>query len=449
MSKILIIEDDQTFTRILEGYLKKNNYEVSIAHDGKSGLASMIKENFSLVLLDYRLPDFLGTELLDLIKSRNKEIPVIIMTSFHDVKTAVKSIKAGAFDYITKPINPDELLLIIEEVQKKTASLKSHLKIPSVDLISDYFIGKSAASLELTEYIKLVAPTDLSVVLEGESGSGKEYVARRIHYNSKRRAKPFVAIDCGTISQDLAVSELFGHTKGAFTGATENRKGYFESANGGTLFLDEIGNLAKDVQAKLLRAIQERAFQPLGSTRTVTSDLRIIVASNENLWALSENGLFREDLYFRLNEFSIKVPRLAQRKEDLMDLANHFLILASRELNVPASAFDSEVTEVFLNYSWPGNIRELKNLVRRALLLANGAKLNLMHLPQDMVNAPAQNNSTGKEPLNLKMVNEASEKELISSTLKETKYNKSETARLLDIDRKTLYSKIKKYNIDH
>jgi two-component system response regulator HydG len=320
MASILVIEDDLTFSRILEGFLKKHKYSVQLSHKGKDGLKTFTSGVFDLVLVDYRLPDATGMDVLLDIKSTSPEMPVIIMTSFSDIRTAVKAIKAGAFEYITKPVNPDELLMIVSQALKKEKRKIS--EVAAAPVTSSAFVqGKSVQSQQLHDYIRLVAPTDMSVIIEGESGTGKEYVARSIHQYSKRASHTFVAVDCGALSKDLAASELFGHVKGAFTGAMQDKTGQFEMANGGTLFLDEVGNLSYEVQVKLLRAIQERIITPVGSNKEIRVDVRIITATNDDLAESVRKGQFREDLYHRINEFKMRVPALRERNDDVQEFS--------------------------------------------------------------------------------------------------------------------------------
>ncbi len=441
MAHILVVEDDISFSDLIESFLKKNGHTTVAAHKLASGKSLAEKGSFDLVLLDYRLPDGVGLELLSAVHSRNPELPVIIMTSFHDIRTAVRAMRSGAFDYITKPVNPEELLMILNDAF--SGGRKQEGISPDT---SDFIQGEGEASRRLYEYIQLVAPTDMSVILQGESGTGKEQAARMIHRYSKRVTRPFVAIDCGALSNELAGSELFGHTKGAFTGALQDKKGQFEAAHGGTLFLDEVGNLSYEVQMKLLRAIQERVIQPIGSTRSVSVDVRIIAASNDDLLLSVKNGSFREDLYHRLNEFKIKLPSLKERSEDFELFTDYFTRKASEELNKHVLGPDAAVRELFRRYDWPGNLRELKNIIKRAVLLSKEPHFTVDTLPEEMVSAiehPAAN--TGPD---LKAVQAANEKELITQTLQAVKYNKSKAARLLNIDRKTLYYKMSKYNID-
>lgn len=448
MAKILLIEDDRTFSRILEGFLKKNKHEATAAYDGKEGLKAFMGGSYELVLLDYRLPDANGLEMLAEIKNASPQVPVIIMTSFSDIRTAVKAIKAGAFEYITKPVNPDELLMVLQAALKIDGERPEK---PVSGKAGDFVRGKSAISQKLHEHIDLVAPTDLSVIIEGESGTGKEYVARTIHNQSKRSGKSFVAVDCGALSKDLAASELFGHIKGAFTGAVSDKTGQFVAANGGTLFLDEVGNLSYEVQIKLLRAIQERIIQPLGSNKEIKVDVRIITATNDDLKAGVKRGEFREDLYHRLNEFKLKVPSLRERSEDLMEFVSFFRNKANAELKRKTTGFSAEVLETFKAYDWPGNLREMKNVIKRAVLLSGTEEIGIESLPREMIDAvrnPAPDLSHSTTPIyDLKALQEAQERELIIKTLHEVRYNKSKAARILNIDRKTLYLKMEKYGI--
>ncbi|HTM97244.1 MAG TPA: sigma-54 dependent transcriptional regulator [Pedobacter sp.] len=436
MAKILIIEDDTTFAQILEIFLTKNNHQIETVVTVQQSNSILNQQEFDLLLIDYRLPDGTGLDVLKTVREKGIHIPIIIMTSFNDVRTAVKSIQLGAFDYITKPVNPDELLMVItHSLSKPTEQLES----------SQFIKGKSAIADKLYEHISLVAPTDMSVIIQGESGTGKEYAARTLHLQSKRKDKPFVAIDCGALSKDLAASELFGHIKGAFTGAVTDKKGQFEIANGGTLFLDEIGNLSYEVQIKLLRALQERTIQPLGSTKQIAVDVRIIVATNDELIKSVQQGDFREDLYHRINEFKIQLPPLRERGKDLELFINHFVALANIALERDVKSISDDAKSLLLSYDWPGNLRELNNVIKRMVLLSPGHEATLDALPDEMRIAIHQSPITNSS--DLKAINEANEKALIMETLLKVKYNKSQAAKLLNIDRKTLYSKMERYGI--
>lgn len=443
MAKILIIEDDLTFSQLLEGFIKKHGHEPVIVHDVKNALKILSQDEFQLLLIDYRLPDGNGFDILAHVREKGISSPIVIMTSFNDVRTAVKSIQLGAIDYITKPVNPDELLMIIRSaLDKKEVSHQPKNTEAHTDLIK----GKSASAEKLYAHIDLVAPTDMSVIIQGESGTGKEYAARTVHAQSKRSAKPFVAIDCGALSRDLAASELFGHVKGAFTGAVTDKKGQFEFAEGGTLFLDEVGNLSYEVQIKLLRALQERVIQPLGSNKRIAVDVRIITATNDDLLNSIQQGEFREDLYHRLNEFKILLPALRERDKDLELFIAHFIQLSNQELGRNVKGLAPAVKTLLLQYDWPGNLRELKNVIKRMVLLTPGDIAEMESLPDEMILSIKQSPKPGGS--DLKAINESNEKALIIETLIKVKYNKSKAAKLLNIDRKTLYSKIERYEIE-
>ena len=442
MANILLVEDDKTFIQILQGFLVKHGHEVDARNCIRDAVTSIEKKEYELILLDYRLPDGLGLDLIRLLKSRSIKTPVIVITSFNDIRTAVNALKMGAFDYITKPVIPDELLMIINEaINKKVPNQEN-----SLPESRQFIEGNSERSTQLNDYIKLVAPTDVSVIIQGESGTGKEHVARSIHNLSKRSNEPFIAIDCGTLSSELAASELFGHSKGSFTGALHDKKGQFEMADKGTFFLDEVGNLSYDVQVKLLRTLQEKVIQPIGSNRTVKIDIRIIAATNEDLLLKVKNGSFREDLYHRLNEFKIFVPALRERKGDLNEFIRHFITLSNVELEKNVMHVSDEVMQIFTSYEWPGNLRELKNSIKRAVLLTRGVTIEKSVLPEEMVLETFT--GTSESEYDLKALHDSSEKEIIIRTLQNVKYNKSKAALILNIDRKTLYMKLAKYNIE-
>jgi two-component system response regulator HydG len=431
-----------------------------------NALDIMSKEPFNLVLCDFRLEDTDGREMLRKIKISYPETGVIIITGYSDIKLAVELIKMGAFDYITKPLYPDEILNTINkaiEAQKIINQAGSSLaenenKNRDTNIIPEEFVvGKSAASLELIKQIKLVAPTNYSVILNGESGTGKESVAKSIHYNSPRKDKPFIAMDCGSLTKDLAGSEFFGHEKGSFTGALYTKIGHFEMANGGTLFLDEVGNLSYEIQAALLRTVQERKVKRIGSTKEIDLDVRILVATNENLTESIQKGRFREDLFHRFNEFNITVPPVRERGKDIMIFAEHFLKEANAELNRNVSEFAADVVECLMTYNWPGNVRELKNVIRRATLLSEGNEIQLKALPLEIstfAKASAIENALGTTiPVNsnkhdLKSAALEAEYETILNVLREVNFNKSKAAKILNIDRKTLYNKMKAINLE-
>jgi two-component system response regulator HydG len=443
MAKILIVEDDLTFSQLLQGFLQKHGHEIITAASIKDGLKAIAQNTFDLLLLDYRLPDGIGLDVLINARATGSIVPVIIMTSFNDVRTAVNAIQSGAFDYITKPVNPDELLMIMSNAlgEKKEPAAAVQDDQP------EFIKGNSHDSDKLHEHIDVVAPTDMAVLIQGESGTGKEYVARTIHRQSKRKAKPFVAIDCGALSKDLAASELFGHIKGAFTGAIADKKGMFEYADGGTLFLDEVGNLSYDVQVKLLRALQEKTIQPLGSNKQVPVNVRIITATNDDLVNSVSGGDFRQDLYHRINEFKIQLAPLRARGNDIDIFIRHFIKLANTELDRKVNNLSSEAKEILHKYDWPGNLRELKNVIKRMVLLSHDDIAGVDTMPDEMLFSVSNNIHQNRES-DLKAQNEVNEKQLIQKTLIQVKYNKSKAAKLLNIDRKTLYSKIERYGLD-
>lgn len=445
MSKILVIEDDVSFCKLLEKFLVKNSFLVTTAFTAEEAKIKINAEEFDLVITDLRLPDYDGIELMTEFKKTYPTIPVVLMTGYSDVNTAVKAIKKGASDYISKPFNPEEVLLVISSALQAPIANTPHSVIPKLkkrNLRADnkFVSGISAASKKLTEYIQLVSPTTISVLIIGESGTGKEVIAKSIHQKSPRRDNNFIAVDCGAIPKELAASEFFGHMKGSFTGAIADKIGYFQAANGGTIFLDEIGNLSYENQIQLLRALQERKIKPVGSNKEIDVDIRIITATNEDLREAVKNGDFREDLYHRINEFSIHSPSLVDRKEDLMIFSDFFLEKANQELNKEVIGFSPEVVSIFQNYRWPGNLRELQNSIKRATLLSQGDFLEKAALPVEFF----QDSDKGTNDFSLS----ENEKGAILEALSQTKNNKSEAAKLLKINRKTLYNKLKLYDID-
>ena len=444
MSKILLIEDDISFCKLLEKFLIKKAYDVTIAFSAAEARIAIKKESFDLILTDLRLPDCDGIGLMTEIKALSPEIPVVLMTGYSDVNTAVKAIKNGAFDYISKPFNPDEVLLVITNALESTQVREDPVKVrKNRDQKSEttFVKGISVASKKLLDHIQLVSPTDMSVLIIGESGTGKEIIAKSIHQQSNRKNNTFIAVDCGSIPKELAASEFFGHLKGSFTGAISDKIGYFEAANDGTIFLDEIGNLSYENQIQLLRALQERKIKPVGSNKEINVDIRVITATNEDLREAVKNGDFREDLYHRINEFSIESPSLTDRGEDLMVFADYFLEKANLQLNKEIVGFSPEVVTIFQKYNWPGNLRELQNCIKRATLLSKGDYIEKDVLPTEFFQVQTQDSNT-----NFSL--SENEKEAIVNALFKTQNNKSEAAKLLKITRKTLYNKLKLYKID-
>lgn len=439
MKHILIVEDDTTFAVMLQTWLSKKKFSVASVSGIAAAKKTLIESSVDLVLCDLRLPDGDGIDLLEWVSNRNVNVPLIVMTSYAAIPSAVQAMKLGARDYISKPVNPEDLLQKINEVFN--AGVRTGKQIPvseSVPEETNYLEGQSEAARQLYTYVKLVAPTSMSVLINGASGTGKEYVAKRIHQLSKRSEKPFVAIDCGAIPKELAASEFFGHKKGSFTGAIEDKVGAFIEADGGTIFLDEIGNLSYDVQVQLLRVLQERRVKLIGTTTEVKVDVRLIAATNEDLKAAIKSGAFREDLYHRINEFTIYIPHLCERGEDIPLFANFFLDQANRELEKPVPGFLPEAMERISQYTWPGNLREMRNTVMRAALLAQGNPIRVEHLGIDM---------NIDKPINI-LHDPDSERTKIVSALQKCSGNKSKAAAMLGIDRKTLYNKLKLYQIE-
>ena len=439
MLSILIVEDDITFSLMLTTWLGKKGFVVRSSSSVSDAKRRLGEEAFDLVISDLRLPDSDGIDLLKWLKSTHPSLPLIMMTSYAEIQTAVQAMKLGAADYIAKPLNPDELLGKIKELVR--VEEKAPARVPVSSAPDLYIEGQSQAARQLYEHVRLVAPTDMSVLVTGASGTGKEYIARRIHEQSNRSKAPFVAVDCGAIPKELAASEFFGHVKGSFTGAIENKTGAFVAAQGGTIFLDEIGNLTDEVQVQLLRALQERKVKPIGSNQEIAINVRLISATNENLRQAIEKGDFREDLYHRINEFTIRIPDLKERKEDLLLFANHFLDLANSELQKDIIGFDNDTMQLFQSYSWPGNLRQMKNVIKYATLLATGRYITRKELPEELTeNLPSHTN--------IQLKNVEHERDLIRKTLQECGNNKTRAAQLLGIDRKTLYNKLKIYQLD-
>lgn len=486
--KILVIDDDVDICSLLQRFLVKNGFEVTCAYSASKGIEALI-ERFDLIISDYRLNDMDGKDLLLKIKEIQPHAPVIIITGYSDVKVAINVIKLGAFDYVTKPLLPDEILRTINKAidsvdgesgqssqMVETISKPSQPARARVVSAGEFVMGESKPMRDLYKQIELVANTNYSIIIFGESGTGKELVANTIHKFSSRAKKPFVAMDCGAISKELALSELFGHEKGSFTGAFNTKIGHFEMAQGGTLFLDEVANLGYETQMALLRVIQERRLKRIGSTKEMDIDVRIIVASNENLKEASQQSRFREDLYHRLNQFSITIPPLRERGNDVILYGKHFLQEANAELGRNIIGFSPEATELMLRYNWPGNLRELKNVINRAALLTEGNEVQLIAFPQEIIYAhkfnvagngdehhvmgnPVQHSyhshdnfhSPGlmSQPAankpNLKAAAAEAEMDAIMKVLREVNFNKTKAAQILGVDRKTLYNKLKNF----
>ena len=456
MPHILIVEDDIAFGTMLQTWLRKKGFEVDKATSVGAAVKLLVDTSVDLVLSDLRLPDHDGLRLLKWMREHNNNAPFIVMTNYAEVQNAVLAMKSGAADYIAKPVQPDILLQKIKDALSATADVKpvqtasasaapakparqESAKADKKEASPRYIEGKSEASRQLYSYVELVAPTPMSVLILGASGTGKEYVARRIHELSPRHDRPFFALDCGAIPRDVAASEFFGHKKGAFTGADSDKRGAFEMANGGTLFLDEVGNLSYDVQVQLLRALQERRIRPVGGTEEIPIDIRLVCATNENLAEAVADGGFREDLYHRINEFTIYMPKLSERGTDLFLFADLFVRHANEELNRDVEGFDSAAAEMLVSHPWTGNLRELNNVVKRAVLLARGKLITPAELTMAM--PPVQ-----PEP-SMALHDEDTERSRIVAALRQTNGNKAAAARLLGIDRKTIYNKIERLGI--
>ena len=458
MKKILIIDDDREICLLLRKYLTKKGFETHEADSGKKAEKWLKQNEVDLILCDFKLPDYNGLEMLEKVKIIRPAAKVIIITGYSDVRIAVEALKKGAFEYVTKPLYPDEIMLTIQNALQSDAmdnvrAVSPTKKVKSYPEAKEFINGKSPSAATVNKHVALIAPTEMSVIILGETGTGKEYVARAIHQQSHRSGEKFVAVDCGALPKDLAGSELFGHVKGAFTGALQDKKGCFEQANGGTLFLDEIGNLTYENQVQLLRVLQERKVKPIGSNVERPVDVRILVATNEDLKAKVSKGEFREDFYHRLNEFKIELLPIRERKEDIEVFAMHFLNEANHLLNKSVAGFSKSAVKILENYTWHGNLRELKNVVKRAVLLCDEKQIDKTHLPEEII-YPAQAHEAdfeilidGEAPSSLKEVTEAAERIAIINALKRTNNNKSKTAEVLQVDRKTLYNKLKAYNI--
>lgn len=456
MKHLLVLDDDLDIQKLLDMFLTKKGFEISTAGSIRDAKAVLKKEQIDLVLSDQKLPDGDGlTFSKELLKER-PDLPVIMITAYSDVRVAVKAVKRGIFDYITKPLLPDELLATVKRalnaspsrLEPPSKAAKSKKKDSTSKQI-DYVIGNDPKAIEVYDQIALVAPTSMSVIISGETGSGKEYVAREIHAKSNRANAGFVAIDCGALPDELAGSILFGHIKGAFTGALTDKVGSFEHANGGTLFLDEIGNLAMQHQVKLLRVLQESEVKRIGSNKATPLDVRVVVATNEDLHEMIQNGQFRQDLYFRLNEFSIRIPPLRERGDDVLLYGEHFLEQANNALNKNVKRIGKKTAALFKQYAWHGNLREMKNVIKRAVLLTQGDVIKPSTLPQE-IRTPSSfflQKSLENDASDLKGAALGAEQKLIMDALAKSGNNKSRAAELLNIDRKTLYNKLKQMEI--
>lgn len=442
-NSILIVEDDLTFSKMLQVWFSKKKYTVTTAlkvSEAKKKIKQSVPE---VIICDLRLPKEDGISLLTWVKKNYPKVVVIMMTGYAEIQTAVRAIKLGAYDYISKPINPTELFDKINEAFQLESKNNDTLTDTPVAIAStpQYVKGNSLAYKNLYKHIELVAPTDMTVLIKGDSGVGKEHIAREIHEKSKRKEYPFVAIDCGVLSKDLAASDLFGHIKGAFTGALTDKIGFFLSANKGTVFLDEIGNLSIDVQVRLLRALQEKKIKPVGSEKEVEVDIRILTATNEDIAFAVQNGYFRTDLYHRISEFVLEVPALKEVKEDIPQFLNYFLQQSNKTLGKNIKTFSNETLEILTQYEWTGNIREMKNIVNRLTLLSQSETIEKELLPNHFI--------LKKEHKKDQIIDDQNEKKRIEDALRFTQYNYIKTAAILSLDTKQLFAKMQRYNISN
>jgi two-component system response regulator HydG len=459
---ILVIDDDQDICHLLSRFLTKSGYTVATANRGSVAKEMLTARHFDLVLCDHRLPDTDALKMLQHIRSTSPGTEVIIITGYSEVRTAVELMRLGAFDYIGKPLYPDELLMRVQDAIGAKDKPGDAAKGAAVQVMTArqgggavFVEGTGASSRSIAKHITLVAPTDMSVLITGETGTGKEYVAKRIHQQSKRTGGPFVALDCGALPKEIAGSELFGHTKGSFTGAVNDRVGSFEQANGGTLFLDEIGNLTYENQLKLLRVLQERKIRRIGGTKDIDVDVRILVATNEDLGKAVAEGRFREDLLHRIQEFIIHLLPLRERREDIPLFARHFVELANARLGRQVTGFEDAAMKHLVDHAWTGNLRELGNVVKRAVLLSTGPLINTECLPAVVLSgassaAPASGpKANGARPEEgLRGVAHQAERDAILAALERNGFNKSRTAEQLNIDRKTLYNKLRSFGLE-
>lgn len=446
---ILVVDDEMIVRQSLSNWLMEEGYSVETAENGKDAFEKIKKTNYDLVLADIKMPEMDGIELLEKSKKLDPEIQFIVMTAFASVDTAVKAIKEGAFDYVVKPVDPENVSQIIRRSLKFKLLEKENLMLRK-ELEKKYgmdeIIGKNKKMEEIFELILTIADSESVVMIRGESGTGKELIAKALHAHSKRKYGPFIALNCGSLPDTLLESELFGYEKGAFTGAQFKRKGRIEMAQNGTLFLDEIGDISQKTQIDLLRVLQERTIYRLGGTDPINIDVRIISATHCDLESAIKEGVFREDLYYRLNVITIEVPPLRERRDDIPLLVNFFLNKNVMENKKEISSVSADAMEKLVSYSWPGNVRELENVIERAVVISKNSELTLNDLPVSIKNTISPNNS--REDLQSNSLSEK-EKSHIVSILKRNEWNISKTAKELKIDRTTLYNKMKKYKIEN
>jgi two-component system NtrC family response regulator len=455
METILIVDDEKNYLTILSAVLEDEGFEILTALSGREALEVHKTSDLDLIVTDMKMPGMDGIELLKHIKSVDPDLPIIMMTAHGTIDKAVEAMQKGAYSYILKPFDNERLIIYVKKAISMYQVVKENRRLRDAVESQYHFgniIGKSKKMRNIFDTIQKVAPAVATVLIEGESGTGKELVARSIHFNSARREKPFVAVNCSALADSLLESELFGHEKGAFTGAVATKKGRFELADGGTLFLDEIGELSPNLQVKLLRVLQEKVFERVGGVRTISVDIRIVVATNKNLQQEMQAGRFRDDLYYRLNVVHIALPPLKERQEDIRILVNHFIkkYASERESAAPIIGVDQEVDRLFYDYSWPGNIRELENVIERVMILCPGEIIRVSDLPKGFKDNVYNTLHLEGIPADAKLYDTLAmiEKTLIERALKMSNNVQSHAAALLGIGKSGLNQKIKKYNLD-
>jgi len=452
--RILVIDDEANMGHMLAAVLKKAGYEVDTASDGQAGLLKVEQMPYDYILCDIKMPVMSGMDFLRAAGQRVHQSTVIMMSAYGSIDTAIEAMKLGAYDYISKPFKPDEVLLTLKKAEERESLKKENrrLKARIDEIEKDYRFGsmvaQSQAMVSVFQLAQKAARYSTTVLIFGESGTGKELIARGIHYEGERADKPLVPINCGGIPENLLESELFGYKKGAFTGADRNKKGLFQEANGGTIFLDEIGELPLSLQVKLLRVLQENEIRPVGDSKPMQVNVRVIAATAKNLEGEVKRGLFREDLFYRLNVLAIALPPLRERAEDIPQLCRYFLGRFNTKMGKTIQDITPAALAVLLDYSWPGNVRELENVIERAVLLAEGTVLSPEHLPPEVVGARKAGQAVeASGGFSLKEAQRAIEKRLITQALQETGGNRTQAARLLEISHPSLLSKIKAYDI--
>ena len=449
-TKILVVDDEPSHRQMLEAVLTADGYEVQQADDGQEAINSVEERFYDLILMDVRMSRVSGIEALKKIKELSPGIPVIIMTAYASVSTAVDALKSGAYDYLTKPLDIEELKILVSKALRQRQLEQENVYLR--ERLGDRFdfsniIGRSSAMRDLFETVALVAPTEATVLIVGESGTGKELIANAIHQNSPRKDRPFIKVNCAALPETLLESELFGHEKGAFTGALARKRGRFQLAHSGSIFLDEIGEMSPTTQTKILRVLQEREFEPLGGTQTVKVDTRVVAATNKNLEEEIQEGRFREDLYYRVNVVTLEVPSLRERREDVSLLTDFFLKQYAEKNQRFIKGFTPRATDLLMRHGWPGNVRELENVVERAVIMARGDVISQTELPDTLRELNAEEEEVGIDLTPGRSLKEM-EREMILRTLEEAGGNRTRSAEILGISRRTLQLKLKEYGIN-